>query len=127
VSIQFGSTEQFQREYDLFDDFSSPILTDSLLKVTELDQDNPFQGSAPDTDAVNESANVVQPDDDDPFCLNELIDDMSYRVWKCGRCLSMRHLTASCTNNVRCRSCFRYGHMRKDCLGGKRFGCQNGN
>ncbi|KAM0846425.1 hypothetical protein ACQ4PT_055676 [Festuca glaucescens] len=56
-------------------------------------------------------------DDDDPFGLNDLIDDMSYRVWKCGRCLSMKHSRENCNNDVRCRSCFRYGHMRKDCFG----------
>jgi hypothetical protein len=120
VSIQFGSTET-RRENELSD--VSPILADS-----DLGQEISPRVFHSVTSEINASVDVVQPDEDDPFGLNELIDDMSYRVWKCGRCLSMRHLTANCTNDVRCRSCFRYGHMRKDCLGEKtkRFGYQNG-
>jgi hypothetical protein len=35
-----------------------------------------------------------------------MIDDMSFRVWKCSRCLSMAHFRPACTYSVRCRSCF---------------------
>ncbi|KAM0847559.1 hypothetical protein ACQ4PT_054943 [Festuca glaucescens] len=58
-------------------------------------------------------------EDDDPFGIAELVDDMAYRVWKCGHCLSMSHEKEKCTNNIRSHFCFRYGHVRKDCLAAK--------
>ncbi|KAK1618561.1 hypothetical protein QYE76_024078 [Lolium multiflorum] len=48
-----------------------------------------------------------------------MIDDMVYKVWTCGRCLSMGHPTKNCTNDIRCRSCFSYGHIKKQCLADK--------
>jgi hypothetical protein len=45
-----------------------------------------------------------------------LIDDMAFKVWKCGRCLSLKHESKDCTFDIRCRSCFNYGHIRKNCL-----------
>ena len=48
---------------------------------------------------------------------NRMLDDMVYKVWSCGRCLSMGHSTRACTNDIRCRSCFSYGHIKKHCLG----------
>ncbi|KAM0886010.1 hypothetical protein ACQ4PT_029953 [Festuca glaucescens] len=47
--------------------------------------------------------------------LEEVVDDIAYRFWECGRCLSMGHDSMSCTKRVRCRFCFRYGHFRKKC------------
>ena len=32
-----------------------------------------------------------------------VIDDMAYRFWKCGRCLSMNHDTGQCNNKIRDR------------------------
>ncbi|KAM0827059.1 hypothetical protein ACQ4PT_068439 [Festuca glaucescens] len=58
-------------------------------------------------------------EDDDPFGIAELVDDMAYRVWKCGRCLSLSHFQVDCVNDIRCRFCFHYGHVRKDCLAAK--------
>ena len=46
---------------------------------------------------------------------NDLINDMVFNVWKCQNCLSMVHFTNACTSRVRCRSCFRLGHMEKGC------------
>jgi hypothetical protein len=54
---------------------------------------------------------------DDDF--NSMIDDMVLKVWKCSRCLSMSHSTKDCTNEVRCRACFNYGHIKRNCLKGK--------
>ncbi|KAK1615922.1 hypothetical protein QYE76_021439 [Lolium multiflorum] len=48
--------------------------------------------------------------------LDEVIDDIAYRFWECGRCLSMGHDSKACTKRVRCRFCFRSGHFRKTCL-----------
>jgi hypothetical protein len=46
----------------------------------------------------------------------EMIDQMVYRVWECGRCLRMGHKTHDCPNDIRCRACFSYGHIAKQCL-----------
>jgi hypothetical protein len=48
--------------------------------------------------------------------LDEVVDDIAYRFWECGRCLSMGHDSKSCTKRVRCRFYFRSGHFRKTCL-----------
>ncbi|KAM0850621.1 hypothetical protein ACQ4PT_052960 [Festuca glaucescens] len=49
-----------------------------------------------------------------------MIDDMVYRVWECGRCLSMGHKASECINEIRCKACFSYGHIAKKCLTTKR-------
>ncbi|KAK1684712.1 hypothetical protein QYE76_045560 [Lolium multiflorum] len=49
-----------------------------------------------------------------------MIDEMVYKVWECGRCLSMGHKTYECTNEIRCKACFSYGHIAKKCLTEKR-------
>ncbi|KAM0880621.1 hypothetical protein ACQ4PT_033457 [Festuca glaucescens] len=65
---------------------------------------------------MNDSSNGQLSQDLDPFGINKLVDDMAYRVWNCGKCLSMGHKTAACTNQIRCRGCFSYRHIRKECL-----------
>ncbi|KAM0894957.1 hypothetical protein ACQ4PT_024153 [Festuca glaucescens] len=54
----------------------------------------------------------------------KLVDDMVYKVWACGRCLHMGHQTKDCTNDIRCRACFSYGHIKKNCLGAKQKSAQ---
>jgi hypothetical protein len=71
------------------------------------------------TDVVSvPTANGQIDNEVDPF--DKLVDDMAYRVWNCGRCLSMSHKTSVCTNEIRCRGCFSYGHIRKACLKAKK-------
>jgi hypothetical protein len=53
----------------------------------------------------------------DPF--NQMVDEMVFQVWKCQRCLSMKHATKDCINNIRCRGCFNYGHIKRNCLSTK--------
>jgi hypothetical protein len=48
-----------------------------------------------------------------------MIDDMVFRVWKYGRCLSMDHEIFNCTNEIRCRNCYKYGHIKRNCLSQK--------
>ncbi|KAM0910334.1 hypothetical protein ACQ4PT_014228 [Festuca glaucescens] len=50
---------------------------------------------------------------------DNMIDQMVYKVWACGRCLHMGHLTKDCTNEVRCKACYSYGHIKRNCLGNK--------
>jgi hypothetical protein len=45
-----------------------------------------------------------------------MINDMVDQVWKCNRCLSLLHETLDCTNEIRCRACYRYGHIKRNCL-----------
>ncbi|KAM0827262.1 hypothetical protein ACQ4PT_068312 [Festuca glaucescens] len=69
------------------------------------------------SDVASPSNEVEEMDDFD-----SMIDDMAYKVWSCGHCLSMGHNTKDCTNEVRCRSCFSYGHIRRNCLSAKSKG-----
>jgi hypothetical protein len=48
--------------------------------------------------------------------LEEVVEDIAFRFWKCRKCLSMSHTMVNCTNKIRCRDCFNYGHIAKDCL-----------
>jgi hypothetical protein len=48
--------------------------------------------------------------------LEEVVDDIAARFWKCRRCLSMHHDIEACTNQIRCRGCFRYGHKENSCF-----------
>jgi hypothetical protein len=34
----------------------------------------------------------------------------------CFRCLAEDHLIISCNNKIRCRSCYHYGHISRQCL-----------
>jgi hypothetical protein len=47
----------------------------------------------------------------------KMIDDMAFKVWACGRCLHMGHQTKDCENDIRCRACFSYGHIKRNCFG----------
>jgi hypothetical protein len=38
--------------------------------------------------------------------LEEVVNDIAYRFWDCGRCLPMGHDIGQCQNKIRCRSCF---------------------
>jgi hypothetical protein len=42
--------------------------------------------------------------------LEDVIDDTAYQFWECGRCLSMGHTSVGCIRDIRCRTCFNYGH-----------------
>ncbi|KAM0844073.1 hypothetical protein ACQ4PT_057283 [Festuca glaucescens] len=46
----------------------------------------------------------------------KMIDEMVYKVWECGQCLRMGHNSKDCTNDIRCRAYFSYGHVAKQCL-----------
>jgi hypothetical protein len=51
--------------------------------------------------------------------LEDVINDIAYHFWECGHCLSMCHKRQSCSNRIRCRRCFRSGHIEKECLNDK--------
>jgi hypothetical protein len=53
---------------------------------------------------------------DDLHGLEEVVNDIADRFWRCARCLSMKHDKGSCTNQIRCRGCYRYGHVEKSCF-----------
>ncbi|KAK1664301.1 hypothetical protein QYE76_052460 [Lolium multiflorum] len=101
---------------------STPPITYSTTKPL------PAEKISLNVDAV-EHLNLEEPKDfqedmskiaQDDF--GKMIDDMAYKFWNCGRCLSMGHRTPDCTNEIRCRSCFSYGHVRKKCLANKQRG-----
>jgi hypothetical protein len=66
------------------------------------------------------SSDVGQKDDglstDGLKEFEDMIDEMVYKVWECGCCLSMCHKASVCVNDIRCRACFSYGHIAKKCL-----------
>jgi hypothetical protein len=78
--------------------------------------------TARDTDEVQAADPTVNPHIESPSTevhdedFAKLIDDMAFQVWKCGRCLSMKHLVRDCKNDIRCRACYSYGHIKKQCL-----------
>ena len=46
-----------------------------------------------------------------------MIEDTAVKYWDCQNCLGMGHMSDTCTNRIRCRLCFRSGHVKKDCPG----------
>src|ERR1041385_823952 len=46
-----------------------------------------------------------------------MIEDFAASFWDCQHCISMGQATEACTNRIRCRTCFRSGHVKKDCPG----------
>ena len=56
---------------------------------------------------------INQPE---PHGLEEVVEDIAYRFWRCGRCLTMKHETLECkSKRIRCRVCFKLGHIGKEC------------
>jgi hypothetical protein len=45
-----------------------------------------------------------------------VVDDIAFRFWECSRCLSMGQNSTQCVNDIRCRECFNYGHIGKNCI-----------
>jgi hypothetical protein len=80
----------------------SDIPPDTIPSVSEhLDK-----GKAPVDSLVNS----------DNDGLDEVVNDIAFRFWKCSKCLSMDHLRDTCTNRIRCRGCFHYGHKEHNCF-----------
>jgi hypothetical protein len=48
--------------------------------------------------------------------LDDVVNDIAFRFWKCSKCLSMDHVRDTCTNRIRCRGCFHYGHKERNCF-----------
>ena len=64
---------------------------------------------------------------EDLFGLDKVVDDIVYRMWDCGKCLSMGHSRSDCKNKLRCRKCFKFGHIEKQCLPRQEWVPKNGN
>ncbi|KAM0878205.1 hypothetical protein ACQ4PT_035013 [Festuca glaucescens] len=123
LSVSFGSIDKEVLDQVVHQDSQAATADSNASSSLETN----LGGPSPDPC----SSRTIQPnlfglreedgpiEDDDPFGIAELVDDMAYRVWKCGHCLSMSHDKEMCTNNIRCCFCFRYGHVRKDCLAAK--------
>jgi hypothetical protein len=48
--------------------------------------------------------------------LDEVVNDIAFRFWKCSKCLSMDHLWDTCTNRIHCWGYFHYGHKERNCF-----------
>jgi hypothetical protein len=49
------------------------------------------------------------PTHDEDF--SRMIEETADRFWCCDRCLSLSHDTLMCTGKIRCKGCYRYGHV----------------
>jgi hypothetical protein len=88
-----------------------PVTDDTLQNITSLSKDtNDRASNDPITSQADGHQHIAH---DEAF--EQMIDDMAFKVWKCGRCLSMTHLSRDCTNDIRCRACYSYGHIKKHC------------
>jgi hypothetical protein len=72
----------------------------------------------PTSSPVNNSAGFSSDGPKDQ-AFDKPVVDLAFEVWKCSRCLSFAHDRSMCTNDIRCRSCFHYGHIRKNFLAAK--------
>jgi hypothetical protein len=52
----------------------------------------------------------------EPTGLEKIVEDMAYKFWDCGRCLSMGLVIKDCTREICCRNCYKYGHIARSCL-----------
>jgi hypothetical protein len=71
--------------------------------------------------AAEDNVTILKPESgqdrvSDNNGLDDVVNDISFRFWKCSKCLSMSHTHVQCTNKIRCRSCFHYGHEEKSCF-----------
>jgi hypothetical protein len=93
--------------------FGSIQISDNDQNSHHLAPDSVSNAKSSDT----ETSLAHEPSSDDSFAA--LIDDMAFQFWRCSRCLSMAHDRPACTNKVWCRSCFHYGHVKKNCFAAK--------
>jgi hypothetical protein len=49
--------------------------------------------------------------------LKQVVEEIADRVWRCNRCLSFKHDTIDCSNQIRCWKCYKYGHIRHNYFG----------
>jgi hypothetical protein len=111
--VQFGSVQ-------------SPGLP-SVSEPSDSSRENQKNGSNSKTQPLghlsSDAGSSVDLRQEDEAALDmgfsDLIDEMAFKVWKCSCCLSMAHYREQCTNEVRCRSCFHYGHICRNCLTSK--------
>jgi hypothetical protein len=76
------------------------------------------QASSSEAVHVMDEQSVLPPSSENKGIseFDQMIADMPDRVWKCNRCLSMSHETLDCRNEIRCKACYRYGHIKHNCL-----------
>jgi hypothetical protein len=103
--------------YSAFKGYQKPVTNCSILRQNVASTPQNCLIDSPTVDhSVNSSQVETQPSSVQDEDFKKMIDDMAFKVWKCGRCLSMGHLVRDCTNEIRCRACYSYGHIKKQCL-----------
>jgi hypothetical protein len=110
---------------------NSVSLPDSLSKIV-TDKNIQFGSVGDPSRAVSEiskGATLTGQDPPSPPAINctaqfsefnQMIEETADSFWRCQRCLSMHHETLDCTGMIRCKGCYRYGHVKKDCWRVKR-------
>ena len=64
-----------------------------------------------------QSPNQIVSDTDGLTGLEEVVNDIAYRFWECGHCLSMGHTAVDCTRKIRCHGCFALDTLKRTVLG----------
>jgi hypothetical protein len=95
--IPFGSTSRICQELQV----GTPSSTSHEVLSPALDSIN-------DTVLPNEDLSSVD--------FESMVDRMVEQIYSYGRCLSFKHNTSSFTNDIQCKGCFHYGHIKKNCL-----------
>jgi hypothetical protein len=81
----------------------------ALVAESQPSQQKEVYSSSPDTPLP--SSELLNYDN-----FESLIDDLVQDIYSCCRCLSFGHSTGDYTNDIHCRGCFHYGHIKKNCL-----------
>jgi hypothetical protein len=73
----------------------------------------PSESSMVSNDKVSHEASLISPEspvNDFEAMINEMVE----KVYECGHCLSFGHKMTLCMNQIRCKGCFHYGHIKKN-------------
>jgi hypothetical protein len=73
----------------------------------------PGESSMVSNDKVSHEASLISPESP----INDfeaMINEMVAKVYECGHCLCFGHKISSCTNQIHCKGCFHYSHIKKN-------------
>ena len=90
------------------------ILFPQPIVISDDEDDSPAHGDSPVFEQLPPSPQDIVSD---LQSFDDMIENLAAKFWDCQHCLGMGHQTMTCTNRIRCRNCFRSGHIKRDCTG----------
>ena len=105
-AISFGSFKPLPEKQNLGTIEKKIMGSEQSLRAHVADSNHapdPQPSSRSETEVAHDLTNGSDDDDDVLDGLAAVVDDIAYRFWKCGRCLTMAHDTKDCTRRIRCR------------------------